>query len=168
MEALGKFQGNQKQNLFHEETPLTQKIFIFFYILINTKTNYNELIIAISIVIENIQLVSFIFDEPHTKTWKNSNIKNLNKIIGSLRISTLFKYFSKNVYATIFFIICFSILFFIIFIIVQIRLIKQDNKLMNISIIIVKYIIYPFIYLPIAYTLPPAVTKTVSFSPADI
>ena len=148
-----------KNNIYNHELllenkTLSNKIFNYFYIMLNNKKEINFLEIYILYILETIQLMSYGISYPHIGAWKEnySTMKTISDIIGISRISALLKYVDFNIYLIIFFIIIVLIFIFCVFLIIQILLGKPESKTFVASVDIIRALIYPlfiFFYIPI-------------------
>ena len=150
-----KDKGNKfSQDLLSDNRINSNKIYNYFYALLNDKKDISFLEIYILYILETIQLISFGLSDPHIDTWKekNSIIKKISDIIGISRITTLMKYVKFDIYLVIFFILIIFIFAFCVFFVVQILFFKMESKIFLILIDIIRSVIYPlfiFLYIPI-------------------
>ena len=147
--------GNKlNQDLLYENKANSNKIYNYFYSLLNYKKDTSFLELYILYILETIQLISFGLSDPHIDTWKekNSIIKKISDIIGISRITTLMKYVKFDIYLVIFFILIIFIFAFCVFFVVQILFFKIESKIFLILIDIIRSLIYPLfilLYIPI-------------------
>ena len=150
---------NDKDNLYNqdlisENIPFYDRIYDYFYFLLNNKKEINFLILYLLYILETIQLISYGLSEPHISTWKinPSKIQKISDIVGIFRITTLMKNVKFSIYLIIFFLLVIFIFAFCIFLVVQILFFKSDSKFNITSINIIRNLIYPlsiFFYIPI-------------------
>ena len=150
---------NDKDNLYNqdlisENIPFYDRIYDYFYFLLNNKKEINFLILYLLYILETIQLISYGLSEPHISTWKinPSKIQKISDIVGIFRITTLMKNVKFSIYLIIFFLLVIFIFAFCIFLVVQILFFKSDSKFNIASINITRNLIYPlsiFFYIPI-------------------
>ena len=150
-----KDKGNKfRQDLLSDNRINSNKIYNYFYALLNDKKDIRFLEIYILYVLETIQLVSYGLSDPHLDTWKekNSILKKISDIIGISRITTVMKYVKFDIYLIIFFILIIFIFSLCVFLVVQILFFKTETKISLILIDIIRSLIYPlfiFFYIPI-------------------
>ena len=150
---------NDKDNLYNqdlisENVSFYDRIYDYFYFLLNNKKEINFLILYLLYILETIQLISYGLSEPHISTWKinPSKIQKISDIVGIFRITTLMKNVKFSIYLIIFFLLVIFIFAFCIFLVVQILFFKSDSKFNIASINITRNLIYPlsiFFYIPI-------------------
>ena len=147
--------GNKfRQYLFYDNKASSNKIYNYFYALLNNKKEISFLEIYILYFLETIQLVSYGLSSPHIGTWKgkSSTVRTISNIIGISRITSLMKYIKFDIYLIIFFILVIFIFSLCIFLIVQILFFTNESKFFLISINTIRNSIYPmfiFFYIPI-------------------
>ena len=147
--------GNKfRQDLLYDNKASSNKIYNYFYALLNNKKEISFLEIYILYFLETIQLVSYGLSSPHIGTWKekSSTVRTISDIIGISRITSLMKYIKFDIYLIIFFILVIFIFSLCIFLIVQILFFTNESKFFLISINTIRNSIYPmfiFFYIPI-------------------
>ena len=142
------------QDLIIENSSILNRIYDYFYLILNDKKEINYLLINILYVLETIQLVSYGLSDPHINTWKinKSTLKTISDIIGIPRISPLMKYVNFDIYLIIFFVIIIFIFAFSLFLVMQILFFKSESKFFIYSIGIIRKLLYPlsiFFFIPI-------------------
>ena len=142
------------QDLIIENSSIFNRIYDYFYLILNDKKEINYLLINILYVLETIQLVSYGLSDPHINTWKinKSTLKIISDIIGIPRISPLMKYVNFDIYLIIFFVIIIFIFAFSLFLVMQILFFKSESKFFIYSIGIIRKLLYPlsiFFFIPI-------------------
>ena len=143
-----------KQDLISQSSSFSNRIYNYFYFILNDKNHTSFLVINILYILETIQLISYGVSDPHINTWKinNSTIKIISDIIGIPRISVLMKYVKFDIYIVIFFVVVFFIFAFGVFLTMQILFFNSGSKFFIYSIYIIRNLIYPlsiFFYIPI-------------------
>ena len=147
--------GNKlNQDLLYENKANSNKIYNYFYSLLNYKKDTSFLELYILYILETIQLISYALSDPHIDIWKekSSTLKSISDIIGISRITTLMKYVKFDIYLIIFFILIIFIFALFVFLIVQILFFKTESKFFFATIDIIRSLIYPlfiFFYIPI-------------------
>ena len=147
--------GNKlNQDLLYENKANSNKIYNYFYSLLNYKKDTSFLELYILYILETIQLISYALSDPHIDIWKekSSTLKSISDIIGISRITTLMKYVKFDIYLIIFFILIIFIFALFVFLIVQILFFKKESKFFFATIDIIRSLIYPlfiFFYIPI-------------------
>ena len=139
------FEKNQKNNKdliqTSDEMNGKEKIFNFFYNVIKKK-NLNVFIICLLIIIETIQIISYGFSDPHKKFWKikENRIKNINTLVGALRVTQILKYVKFNIYLVIWAIVLVMIFITILLLSMAIKFNKPNSSLYKIVVTYGKYI----------------------------
>ncbi len=139
------FEKNQKntKDLIQtsDEMNNKEKIFNYFYNILKKK-DINVFIICLLIIIETIQIISYGFSDPHKKFWKikESRIKNINSLIGALRITQILKYVTFNIYLILWAISVILIFVSILLISMAIKFNKPNSSLYKIVVNYGKYV----------------------------
>ena len=117
-----------------------EKVFNYFYNVIKKK-NLNVFIICLLIIIETIQIISYGFSEPHKKFWKikENRIKNINTLVGALRVTQILKYVKFNIYLVIWAIDLIIIFLTILLLAMAIKFNKPNSSLYKIVVTFGKY-----------------------------
>ena len=131
------------QDINTDDKTLSFKIFRFFYSLSKVKRELNPVFKYLQIFIETIQLISYIFSKNHYDSWKLSQtqIKQINNVIGSFRLSILMHFFDYKVYLVILYILVIIIFLICLILILQILFIDSSSKKYRIFMIIIRSII---------------------------
>ena len=142
------------QDLMFENITISNRIYNYFYFMLNNKKEINFFILYILYILETIQLISYGFSDPHINTWKvnKSTINKISDIIGILRITALMGYIKFNIFLIIFFFLVIFIFSFCVFLAVQILFFKSESKFFVTSINIIRNLIYIlsiFFFIPI-------------------
>ena len=142
------------QDIIIENNSIFNRIYNYFYNILNNSKEISFLEIYILNILEAIQLISYGISEPHINTWKlnNSIIKTISNILGISRIIYIMQYFKFEIYLIIFFILVSFIFTFCIFLIVQILFFKPESVFFLTSVSIIRNLINPlfiFLYTPI-------------------
>ena len=142
------------QDLIFENITISNRIYNYFYFMLNNKKEIKFFILYILYILETIQLISYGFSDPHINTWKvnKSTINKISDIIGILRITALMGYIKFNIFLIIFFFLVIFIFSFCVFLAVQILFFKSESKFFVISINIIRNLIYIlsiFFFIPI-------------------
>ena len=142
------------QDLIFENITISNRIYNYFYFMLNNKKEINFFILYILYILETIQLISYGFSDPHINTWKvnSSTINKISDIIGILRITALMGYIKFNIFLIIFFFLVIFIFSLCVFLAVQILFFKSESKFFVTSINIIRNLIYIlsiFFFIPI-------------------
>ena len=139
------FEKNKKNNKdliqTSDEMNNKEKIFNYFYNILKKK-NINVFINCLLIIIETIQIISYGFSDPHKKFWKikESRIKNINSLVGALRVTQILKYVKFNIYLIIWAFSLVLIFVSILLILMAIKFNKPNSSLYKIVITYGKYV----------------------------
>ena len=142
------------QDIIIENNSIFNRIYNYFYNILNNSKEISFLEIYILNILEAIQLISYGISEPHINTWKEnkSTMKTISDIIGMSRLTTFMKYVKFDIYIVIFFILIIFIFGLCIFLTMQILFFKPESKYFMTSVKIIKNLIYPlyiFFFIPI-------------------
>ena len=142
------------QDLIFENRSFSNKIYNYFYFMLNGKKEMSFLVINVLYILETIQLISYGLSKPHINTWKvkGSTLETISDIIGISRITIIVKYLKFNIYLIIFFLLVVFIFALCVFLAVQILFFKSESKFFSTSVNIIKNLIYPlsiFFFIPI-------------------
>ena len=105
------------QDIIIENNSIFNRIYNYFYNILNNSKEISFLEIYILNILEAIQLISYGISEPHINTWKEnkSTMKTISDIIGMSRLTTFMKYVKFDIYIVIFFILIIFIFGFYLF-----------------------------------------------------
>ena len=142
------------QDIINENNSIFNRIYNYFYNMLNNTKEISFLEIYILNILEAIQLISYGLSEPHINTWKEnkSTMNTISNIIGMSRLTTFMKYIKFDIYVVIFFILIIFIFGMSIFLTMQILFFKPESKYFMTSVKIIKNLIYPlyiFFFIPI-------------------
>ena len=142
------------QDILGAKKNLKAKVFDYFYVMLDSKTNTNYITLYLLHFLELIQLLSFAFSTPFTSVWKLSEKinSNLNSILSGFRLAPLCFYISiQNSTILLLIIIAFIIIYFIL-LMIQISLKKKNSKFFE-NLMSITKLTMPFLtillYIPI-------------------
>ena len=123
------------QDLIFENRSFSNKIYNYFYFMLNGKKEMSFLVINVLYILETIQLISYGLSQPHINTWKvkGSTLETISDIIGISRITTIVKYLKFNIYLIIFFLLVVFIFALCVFLAVQIIFFKSESKFLELQ-----------------------------------
>ena len=142
------------QDVNSNDNNFSFKIIRYFYSLFMVKKETKLFVKYFQIIIETIQLVSYIFSPIHYNSWKlqEKNIKKITTIVGGFRLSILMQFLDYTVFSYIQYILIVFIFLFFLIVILQILFIDSASKKYKFSIILISSIINTItiiFYLPI-------------------
>ena len=152
------------QGISLEEKTLKLKIFDYFYFILNNKSKTSIISLYLLHIIETIQIISYSFSFPHSKTWKISpkNFQILNIITSATRLAPISQFLSFKAYIICFIFIIILVIAFFISLIVQVNFRKANSKIYNNLLSFTQISIAPltiFLYIPINELMNPLFIK---------
>ena len=142
------------QEILIENRSFKLKIFEYFYFILSNKNITSLFTLYFLHFFEIIQIISFAFSEPHLATWKLSlkKTQKISLITSVFRLYPLLQLAPSEIYIIIYILFIILILSIFLFMLVQIILLKENQKINNKLILSIKLIIAPltiFLYIPV-------------------
>ena len=142
------------QDIYQNYKSFLNKIFKYFYSLIEGKKQTKLFLKYISIFIETIQFISYAFSSNHSNSWKLSvnNINLISNIMNGFKITFLIKLLEYKIYSIIFYFLVTMIFILSLIVILNILFVESSSKIQKISIAYFRIMIDVFIimfYIPI-------------------
>ena len=139
-DSFEKNQKNSKDFQTNEEMTGIVKLYNFFFNTLKKKDT-NSFVICLLIIIQTIQLVSYGFSDPHLDLWKikEKKMKNINVIVGAVRIVPLFRYLKFNIFLIIWAVFVAILFIFVLLISMAIKFNKSNSTFYKIVTSLSRY-----------------------------